>query len=421
MARIVVVGGGFAGLATAARLAKLRHEVVLLEQSEELGGRLRPLRRGTGAWQLCPDTMTMPGVVRDLFRKSGRPLDRVLQIETVPGRRHVFADRSTLDLPMGRRSDQHDAVTELMGGEDPWSSWLDAMPDQWEVLRRRTLHTLPEGPAALDREARRTLRARRSLARAARKDLKDDRLRGLVLDPVRLDGDDARVTPAFAATTHYLERNFGRWRIIGGMPALADALVQRLVERRVSVHTGVRGQGLDVTVGGAVRAVTTTDGSHPADVVVWAAPTWPEPLRPPRLLPSIPAARTLVRLGVDAPVLPLDVATHGDPPMRLWSDGSDCWTITHHNAEDPMIALARVGVDLRGHVEERYDLSPSDLVRTAHWGWQWRGWTSQVNRPLRPGPEGLFMVGAHAHPGPELEMIGLAAEAVAEHLGPVPR
>ena len=31
------------------------------------------------------------------------------------------------------------------------------------------------------------------------------------------------------------------------------------------------------------------------------------------------------------------------------------------------------------------------------------------------------MVGAHAHPGSGLELVGLAAEAVAEHLGPVPR
>ncbi len=40
MARVVVVGGGFGGLASAARLAKLGHEVTLLERSPALGGAL---------------------------------------------------------------------------------------------------------------------------------------------------------------------------------------------------------------------------------------------------------------------------------------------------------------------------------------------------------------------------------------------
>ena len=38
MARVVVVGGGIAGTAAAARLAKLRHEVVLLERLDRPGG-----------------------------------------------------------------------------------------------------------------------------------------------------------------------------------------------------------------------------------------------------------------------------------------------------------------------------------------------------------------------------------------------
>ena len=420
MARVVVVGGGFAGLATAARLAKLRHDVTLVEQREELGGRLRAVDRGTGRWSLCPDTMTMPGVVRDLFRKSGRPLDAVLTLEITPGRRHLFDDRSVLDLPLGRRSDQHDAVDDLLGS-DPWSPWLDTMSETWEVLRRRTIHRLPTGAGDLSRDDRSVLHARRSLRREVRSRLKDDRLRAVVLDPVRLEGDDARVTPAFTAVDHYLERTFGRWRVVGGMPALADALTRRLVERKVTTRLGERAVGIETGPDGAVARVTTDGGTLVADHVVWAAGHWPAPLAPPRLLPRIPAARTLVRLGLDAPALPRDVFAHADPPLHLWSDGSDCWTIAHHNAEDPLIALARVGLDLREHVEERHDLSPSDLVRSAHWGWQWRGWRSQVDRPSRPGPEGLFMVGAHAHPGSSLELVGLAAEAVAEHLGAVPR
>ena len=68
--RVVVVGGGFGGLSAAARLAKLRHDVVLLESSAELGGST-VLDQGiypiTLAQRLLgePESITAHGRVRD--------------------------------------------------------------------------------------------------------------------------------------------------------------------------------------------------------------------------------------------------------------------------------------------------------------------------------------------------------------------
>ena len=73
-ARVVVVGGGFAGMASAVRLAKLGHRVTLVEADDELGGSLRPVRHGGLTWDRAVTTLTLPAVLRDLFRKSGRPL-----------------------------------------------------------------------------------------------------------------------------------------------------------------------------------------------------------------------------------------------------------------------------------------------------------------------------------------------------------
>ena len=68
MARVVVVGGGFGGLASALRLAKLGHEVTLVEE-RELGGALAPVTR-TASRGTPRRTRSVPGVVRDLFRKT---------------------------------------------------------------------------------------------------------------------------------------------------------------------------------------------------------------------------------------------------------------------------------------------------------------------------------------------------------------
>ena len=423
MARVVVVGGGFAGMSAAARLAKLRHDVTLLEAGHELGGRLRGHTVEGGTWQLSPDSVTLPGVLRDLFRKSGRSIERVVDLIPVDGRRHVFVDRSVLDLPFGSRAGQHDAVVETLG-YDIWSPWVDTFAEPWDVLRRTALERLLDDRDDLDRPTRRALDVRRPLSRLARKDLSDDRLRAMVLDRVRLDGHNPMNVPAFVAVQHYVERSFGRWRVEGGLPALADALATRLEERKVDVRTGVRAHEVDLE-SGRIAGVVTQDDRIDADVVVWCAPTWPAPLPEPRGLPAIPATRTLLRLDDDAPELPLDLLAHGDPPVHAWSDGSGRWTLAHHNAEDPVTALARVGVRIKDHVVERHDLSPADLVRLGHWGWAWQGWTTMFDRP-GAGQENrlgdtLFMAGAHAHPGGTIEEIGSATATIAEVIGPAPR
>ncbi|MEJ7834177.1 MAG: FAD-dependent oxidoreductase, partial [Nocardioides sp.] len=95
MARVVVVGGGLGGLASAARLAKLGHEVTLLESSPSLGGALSSVTEGGFTWDAGPTSTLLPAVLRDLFRKSGRPLEAELGDELEPLeviREHRFED-----------------------------------------------------------------------------------------------------------------------------------------------------------------------------------------------------------------------------------------------------------------------------------------------------------------------------------------
>lgn len=418
MANVVVVGGGFAGLSAAARLAKLRHDVTLIESSERLGGRLHGHTVDGQTWQLQLDTVTLPGVFRDLFRKSGRPLDRVLEFTKTDGRRHLFKDRSVLDLPLGNRGDQHEAVADLFG-EDAWSPWVDQFAEQWDILRRTTINQIFTGKPAVDRSLRKAVRARRTIQGLDR-DFADERLAKIVVDPVRLAGQDWRTTPSFVAITHYLERSFGRWEFAGGLPALAAALEQRLVERKVSVEVGEAAHDI-VRANGQVSGVVTSTRTIPADVVVWCAPTLPASVPPPRALPVIPASRTLVSLSADAPDLPNELLVHTNPPIRLWSANGVQWTIEHRSGEDPLDALVRGGLDLRPFVTARHDLSPSDLVPLGHWGWVWNTWTTALQLPGVAPSGGLYFAGAHAHPGGTLEAIGMATEAIAEHVGAAAR
>lgn len=419
MANAVVVGAGFAGLSAAARLAKLRHHVTLVESTDRLGGELRGVSRDGVVWQTHREAVTLPGVFRDLFRKSGRPLERALELEQIPVRRHVFKDKLVLDLPMGNRGNQNAALVEAFG-HDSWSPWVDRFTPVWDSIRRVALDRSFQGKDDFEAAQWKSLRVRRPLSKVAAKELDDYYLRKIVLDPSRLAGHNRRSTPGFVAVTNYVERNFGLWRFAGGRPALADALTTRLEERKVDVLTGTSAHGIRFADGSAT-GVETSGGVIPADLVVWCAPNQPTPLPASRELRLIPASRAYLTLGPDAPDLPDEILVHANPPIRMWTSAPGQWTLEHRSGEDPVDALVRCGIDLREFILDRWDQSPSELVRQCHWGWEWQRWSTAVRVPGIKPSGGVFLAGAHAHPGGSLELIGMATAAIAGAVEPVPR
>ena len=67
MAHVVVIGGGIGGTAAAARLAKLRHAVTLVERLDRLGGAVGFLEQDGYRWDTGPTSTALPAAVRDLF------------------------------------------------------------------------------------------------------------------------------------------------------------------------------------------------------------------------------------------------------------------------------------------------------------------------------------------------------------------
>ena len=237
MARVVVVGGGLGGIASAARLSKLGHDVTLLERASSLGGALTAVREDGFTWDAGPTWTAMPAVVRDLFRKSGRTLEAELgDLEPLPVlREHRFPDGSVLALPGGGRAGQQDAWDVVEPGLGArWEAYVAPFAEDWEVIRRRYAEVpwdrsnrrTPESKALLSRlDSRETLHRRL-------KGLKDERLRLVAGHPFLADGHDLRNVPAWCGLVSYLEQRFGAWTVSGGMWRLGEALERRLATRQ---------------------------------------------------------------------------------------------------------------------------------------------------------------------------------------------
>jgi phytoene dehydrogenase-like protein len=421
------VGGGFGGMAVAARLAKLGHAVTLLERGSRLGGALVPVERDGFTWDGGPTYTLLPAVVRDLFRKSGRPAERELDlVELDVLREHRFPDGSSVRLPFGSRAAQIQAVDGLGPGLGTrWADHVQAHADDWEVLRREYLER-PWDPAHLPGPLADRLRSRESLAKRVR-GLKDDRLRMMATYAAVVEGHEPRDVPAWVGVTAYVEQRFGAWTVAGGMVGLADALVSRLATRKVEVRTDVEVRDL-VLRGGRAVAVSTDAGEVDADVVVVACDPRRLPVLAPfvqRTMPALPPVLTHVGLEGDLPDLAHETVLHGagkEPQVTVRAGGA-AWTLLGRGRvdEDLLTTLARRDLDVRAQVVTRVDRSPRDLVDA--WGgsphgvlWQGRQTAFRRLGPATPVP-GVYAAGAHATPGAGLPYVGLSASLVAQLVG----
>lgn len=448
MARVAVAGGGFGGLAVAARLAKQGHTVTVVEKADRLGGALGLVERDGFTWDAGPSRTLVPAVLRDLFRKTGRSLERELDLVPLdPAREHRFEDGTVVTLPSGSRAAQKRAIDAGLGDArsrrggtspgDAWLAWTAAHADVWDAVRRDLLER-PYDAGRAPRATRDLFTARTSLARAVRKALPDQRLRTMALHATVMDGHDPRDVPAWAGLGDYVEQSFGTWSVPGGLGRLATVLGERLATRGVRVLLGTTVRDVVVRDGRAVGL--TVDGvggpeTIEAEHVVCAVDPRRLPLLAPyveRTMPAIPPVIT--HLGVDHrpdEPPPPEIVLHGDPLLVLRTtgtgpEGASAWTLLARGriAEDPLEALARAGVDLRQRVVTRVDLTPRHLVE--QWGgsphgvlWQGRGTMAERLGPATPVP-GVWAVGAHtsaASAGSGLPSVGMSAAQVAELVG----
>lgn len=280
MSRVVVVGAGVGGLACAARLAALGHEVTVCEAAAEIGGKLGLVAHevaGVGGFRFDtgPSLVTMPQVFRDLFADTGGWPEGLALEPLDPLARYRFADGTRLDATSdlddfcGRLDD---ALTP--GSGDDWRGFMARAERVWDASRGPFLESPLDGPRTLARLVTRqprdvaTIAPGRSLRSLGRRHLRDPRLRVFLDRYATYTGSDPRRAPAALAAVPYVEQAFGGWYVPGGLHLLGAAIRDRALDRGARLRWGARVTRIETTAGRA-SGVLLADGERlPADVVV---------------------------------------------------------------------------------------------------------------------------------------------------------
>ncbi|MEV4328953.1 NAD(P)/FAD-dependent oxidoreductase [Streptomyces sp. NPDC049597] len=485
MARIAVIGAGMGAMAAAARLATAGHRVTVYERSATHGGSVGRLERDGFAFDTGPGLLHLPAVWRDLFVKTGKePLERCVElIQVDPASRHVFPDGTDVSLPNASRSGIVSALDAALGSGagERWGEFLGRARETWELSRRPLLEEpLPADPSPLSRDPypalRRGLlrRPARTLGEIGGRELRDPRLAALLGSHAVAYGLDPRTAPASAAVLPYMEQTFGSWYVKGGLRALADAVYERCLARKVEFVFGAAVTGVLEKDGRAAGVELAPGGPVEADVVVCGAllpslfeghagepsrreqrPHWQSRVRTGRVTVHLalrggreaaavhrtvvhapdPAAEwDAIAAGRTAPHPTVTVLRPDDPLLRPDGDhetvtlvstvpnglhGGQSWAEAAEQAADRMVAAAATAVpDLRGRILWRKVRSPEDTRHDTG--------TDRIPAPALAGASGaflpvanaarlpgLYVAGGWAHPGGGLAHAGMSGALVA--------
>ena len=271
--RVVVIGAGVGGLATAARLASQGHDVTVCEASEVVGGKLGLLERDGFRFDTGPSLVTMPYVFRDLFEATGGWPDDLTFERLDPIARYRFADGTGFDAvdDLDRFCAHLEAWSPGSGTD--WRSFTARAGRVWDASRVPFLESPLDGPGTLARLALRrpqdlaAIAPGRTLRDLGRR-LRDPRLRVFLDRYATYTGSDPRRAPAALAAVPFVEQAYGGWYVPGGLRRLGEAIHERALERGVRLFTGARVTRV-TTSGGRADGVLLADGTRlPADVVV---------------------------------------------------------------------------------------------------------------------------------------------------------
>jgi len=239
--KYTVIGTGFAGLSTAAYLAKEGHEVEIFEKNDTIGGRARQFKEKGYTFDMGPSWYWMPDVFDKFFKDFDKnSKDYYDLIKLNPGFQIIFPEAHTLKL-----SSDWNEVLALFESYEPGSSKnLLSFMEEAEFKYNFGINKLVYEPGISLKEVCTSeiisnvfrLQIFKSYRKHVAKYFKNPFLIALLEFPVLFLGTAPAKTPAMYSLMAYSGIKQGTYYPMGGFAKVIDGMAQICKDLGVKFH-----------------------------------------------------------------------------------------------------------------------------------------------------------------------------------------
>ena len=272
--KAIVIGAGFAGLSTAAFMAKAGWAVTVIDKGEMAGGRARQLKEGGFTFDMGPSWYWMPDVFERFFAQFGKKVEDYYTLTRLSPSYRVYWEDEILDIPSDYDELKRTFEKIEPGSGEKLDKYLKEAAHKYKIGMQQLVYK--PGQSLMEFMDWQVISNMfrldifTSIKKHIAKYFSHPKLQQLMEFPVLFLGALPQDTPALYSLMNYADIKGGTWYPEGGMFSIVKGMQALCEELGVNFLFGEEAQELIIDKG-QVKKLKTAKGLYEAEVIISGA------------------------------------------------------------------------------------------------------------------------------------------------------